>query len=93
MYAIASSASIPKVNSGQENEGRAVEDSGSLCSQSVYNVREFEFSHSTYNLSTITVVLVKNLVISSILDFILDTYCKCGCLYEDLDGSQFIHRY
>jgi hypothetical protein len=78
VYAIASSASIPVLNSGQENERRAVEDSGSLCSQSVYNVREFEFSHNTYNFSTITIVLVKKLIISSILDYRLDTCCKCG---------------
>jgi hypothetical protein len=78
VYAIASSASIPVLNSGQENERRAVEDSRSLCSQSVYNVREFEFSHNIYNFSTITVVLVKKLVISSILDYRLNTCCKCG---------------
>jgi hypothetical protein len=78
VYAIASSASIPVLNSGQENERRAVEDSRSLCSQSVYNVREFEFSHNTYNFSTITIVLVKKLIISSILDYRLDTCCKCG---------------
>ena len=78
VYAIASSASILVDNNGQENERRAVEDFGSLCSQSIYNVREFEFSHSTYNLSTFTLVLVKKLVISSILDYRLDTCYKCG---------------
>jgi hypothetical protein len=78
VYARASSTPIPIDNSSQENERRTVEDSGSLCSQSVYNVREFEFSHSTYNFSTIIVVLVKKLVISSILDYRLNTCCKCG---------------